>query len=242
VPLLAGSAAIDAGVSNGAPTTDQRGQSRPVDGDGNGSAIVDIGAVEFANATASFTGFSITPSSITETGGTATATITRNSSSGDLVVNLTSSDTGEATVPATITIADGATSATFTVTGVDDTIADGNQTVTITATANGFTTGTGTATVTVTDNDVDNTAPVVFEADGNGLISEIFAYNLTTLESGATVIVELADRNFATEDAFDNLVGLYELADENGGIDTNNDGVADRRSHWGSHSPPCFAG
>ncbi len=42
------SAAIDGGDNMGAPGTDQRGVERPIDGDGNGSAIVDIGAVEQA--------------------------------------------------------------------------------------------------------------------------------------------------------------------------------------------------
>ncbi|MGL5508627.1 MAG: choice-of-anchor Q domain-containing protein, partial [Microcoleaceae cyanobacterium] len=46
-PLLLGSPAIDAGSNINAPTQDQVGQVRPVDGDGNGSVLVDIGAYEF---------------------------------------------------------------------------------------------------------------------------------------------------------------------------------------------------
>ena len=49
-PLLTGSPAIDAGVGAGVSGKDQRGQNRPVDGDGNGSAIADSGAFEFTVA------------------------------------------------------------------------------------------------------------------------------------------------------------------------------------------------
>jgi len=44
--LLAGSLAIDHGDSAGAPATDQRGVTRPRDGDGNGTSVIDIGAFE----------------------------------------------------------------------------------------------------------------------------------------------------------------------------------------------------
>lgn len=47
--LLPGSPAIDMGNPIGTPPTDQRGFTRVVDGDKNGSAIIDIGAFEFSN-------------------------------------------------------------------------------------------------------------------------------------------------------------------------------------------------
>jgi hypothetical protein len=45
--LAPGSPAIDAGSPSVCPATDQLGLSRPVDGDGNGSAICDMGAFEY---------------------------------------------------------------------------------------------------------------------------------------------------------------------------------------------------
>ena len=44
--LLLGSPAIDAGTNSGCPATDQRGVARPVDGNRDGAATCDIGAVE----------------------------------------------------------------------------------------------------------------------------------------------------------------------------------------------------
>jgi uncharacterized repeat protein (TIGR01451 family) len=45
--LLFGSPAIDAGTNTGCPTTDQRGDARPTNGDGSGLASCDVGAYEF---------------------------------------------------------------------------------------------------------------------------------------------------------------------------------------------------
>ena len=44
--LTPGGAAVDAGTNAGAPVIDQRGQARPQDGDGDGTATTDIGAFE----------------------------------------------------------------------------------------------------------------------------------------------------------------------------------------------------
>jgi predicted outer membrane repeat protein len=43
---LAGSLALDSGLNEACPATDQRGWTRPVDGDGAGGAVCDIGAIE----------------------------------------------------------------------------------------------------------------------------------------------------------------------------------------------------
>ena len=48
--LLPGSQAIDAGDNNGCPDNDQRGISRPVDGNNDGAASCDIGAFEAQNS------------------------------------------------------------------------------------------------------------------------------------------------------------------------------------------------
>ena len=45
--LLPGSPAIDVGDDIACPATDQRGEARPIDGDGDGMAHCDIGSVEF---------------------------------------------------------------------------------------------------------------------------------------------------------------------------------------------------
>jgi hypothetical protein len=45
--LTANSPALDAGTNDNAPTIDLDGKNRPIDGDGDGVAVVDMGAFEF---------------------------------------------------------------------------------------------------------------------------------------------------------------------------------------------------
>ena len=53
-PLSTGSPAIDAGNPSVCQKVDQRGFTRPVDGDGNGSAVCDMGSYEYNAAQAEF--------------------------------------------------------------------------------------------------------------------------------------------------------------------------------------------
>ena len=70
--------------------------------------------------------------------------MSRTDTSGDLVVTLSSDDTSEATVPSTVTILDGQSSATFDIAAVDDSTADGTQTVTVAVSASGYVGGSDT--------------------------------------------------------------------------------------------------
>ena len=117
----------------------------------------------------------ITPTSISENGGTATGTVSRNDGnlSLPLTVSLFSSDTSEASVPTTVTIPAGQTSVIFTVSGVDDTLNDGAQPVMISSTAGGYI-GANDA-LSVTDND----GPVI-------------SVNTLTISEGGSVVLTSA--------------------------------------------------
>lgn len=95
----------------------------------------------------------LNPGTIAEGGAPSTATITRTgATTAALTVTLSAAPTGQVTLPATVTIPANQASATFTISVVDDTLAEAPLTVAIRAAATGFV--TATANLTVNDNDV----------------------------------------------------------------------------------------
>ena len=116
--------------------------------DGSQSVKVDAAASGFTATSASVTVTDAsTPTLSLSTGGailsesgTLSVAVSRNTEDNSvaLVVALASDDTGEAAVPSTVTIPAGEASATFEISGVDDDVADGSQSVRIDAAADGF--------------------------------------------------------------------------------------------------------
>ncbi len=99
-----------------------------------GTANVKVDGVLGATLTLALTADSVHESS------SLTGTVTRSGSTSEaLIVSLASSDPGEVLLPATVEIPAGLASAPFSLTGVADSLVDGNQRVTITATASGLT-------------------------------------------------------------------------------------------------------
>jgi hypothetical protein len=123
----------------------------------------------------------------TEAGGTSTFTVVLNAQpTADVTVSLTGNDATEdslSTNTLTFTAANWNTAQTVTVTGVDDSIVDGDITTTLTATANnaGGYAGTESDTTTVKNTDNDTNGVTIAQTgtnDGSG--------NLLTTEAGGT--------------------------------------------------------
>jgi len=120
--------------------------------------------------------------SISENGGTTTATVSRTGlNTSSLIVNLTSSDTTEATVPPTVTIPVGSGSAQFTITAVNDTLFDGDQNVTIAVSATGAT--SGSAILKVVD---DERAALSISLASNSVIESAGTVSGTISRTGPT--------------------------------------------------------
>lgn len=124
------------------------------------------------------------PSTISETAGAnaVTGTVSRpaGSTANDAIVTLAVSDLSEATVAATVTIPAGKTSVTFSINAVDDSLADGSQSVTVTASAELFLNGTASLVVTDNELELELDTPTTGVANVNGdLITKTESFTLT---------------------------------------------------------------
>lgn len=130
-------------------------------------------------------GISILASSVSESGGTTTGTVSRVflDNSASIIINLSSDDTTEATVPGTVTIPAGQNTANFTITAVNDALRDGTQHPNITASGSGV--ASVFAGLDVTDDEVDSLSfsflPTSMSENGGTLTGTVTRNVLSTL-------------------------------------------------------------
>jgi uncharacterized delta-60 repeat protein len=192
--LLPGSPAFNAANTIHAPSTDQRGISRPQ------GSVADIGAFEAVATLNDPVKVTIDPTSISEAGGTATGVVTRGwVTSAPLVIDLTSSDTTEAIVPATVTIPANQASTSFSISAADDVLIDGRQTVTITAAVHDSPVGLdpsfgiqGLASTTLKMNIQPPNNAIAVQPDGKIVAAaeadtDTYAWRITRLNSNGSV-------------------------------------------------------
>jgi len=213
-----------------------------ITGQVTGTPFLGVSSPTFWNLDIPRLTLAIDKASMSENGGSAIGTVSRNGApTGNLVVTLASSDLTEATVPGTVTILNGQSSATFAITAVDDTISDRTQIVTISATASTF--ALGSSTINVLDDEgpkvvslspadnaigVDYKSNLVITTDvpirkGSGLINIIRTTGnvvLASLDVNSSAIT--ISGNVVTIDPPVNLNGLtdfYVLVDDGALVD-----------------------
>ncbi len=153
----------------------------------------------------------------------------------DLVVLLASSDSSEARLPKQVIIPANQQSATFEVNAVNDTLADGTQTVTLTATPTYSSTnaavdqGAGNATIQVTDDEsptlsVSIDKAVIAESAGNNAATGTVTRNAVT-NQGLTVTLLSNDTSEATVPS--NVTIPANQTSATFAINAVNDGIAD---------------
>jgi Ca2+-binding RTX toxin-like protein len=149
-------------------------------------------------------------------GGTAMGTVTRNSPTDvPLEVTLSVSDALQVLVPASVIIPAGQTSATFTVSGLDDNVADGRKTVIVTASAP-LHASTSTS-IFVTDVNVPDLIVASVELPANALTNDYVNISYRVVNQGLSPAVGtwidrvVLSANSVLGDADDVLVGEYSI-------------------------------
>lgn len=164
------SPAIDTGdnTAPGLPPTDLNGDPRPADGNGDGDAVVDMGAFELSGHPPGVIQFGATSYVVSESGGSVVISAVRlGGRTGRVTVDYATSD-GTATAGSdytstsgTLVFADGEFSKSFTVQITEDTVPEADETVNLTLSnpTGGATLGARrTAVLTITDADLINAA------------------------------------------------------------------------------------
>ncbi|MEM7476340.1 MAG: Calx-beta domain-containing protein [Planctomycetota bacterium] len=158
------------------------------DAEGHGSSA---GEIAVTDEDSPILTMQIDESSIGENGGVSTATVTRNTNTDSaLLVSLQSSDSSEATVPSQVTIPAGFYSVEFNITGQDDLISDGTQSVQVTATATDH--ASTSASIDVTDDDSSALTVSInesFISENGGSAIGTVSRNTST---GTSLVVSLA--------------------------------------------------
>ncbi|MFO0869190.1 MAG: Calx-beta domain-containing protein [Pirellulales bacterium] len=141
----------------------------------------------------------ITPNAISENGGTTTATVTRSNTdvSSAITVTLSSNDPSEAGVPSQVTLPANATSTTFTVTGLDDNLLDGSQSVLITASLTGYVSVAGALTVTDFES-LNVSLPTASISENGGVVTATVTRSNTDTASPLVVTLDSSDPTAAT--------------------------------------------
>lgn len=194
------SPAVDAGNNSDAPGTDQRGESRPIDGDRIGSATADIGAFEAPIPLA----VSINNSaSANEGDGTMNFTVNCSSASDGTVKVYYTMSSGTAVsgdyTPRTssLTIPDGDSSGIIAVNIADDALDEDNETFTVELTgADNATLGNTLSTGTIIDNDTAALSinDVTITEGNSGTANATFTVSLSP-RSTKTVTVNCSTAN-----------------------------------------------
>jgi len=179
------------------------------DGFPNATAMVQV-----TNVDQPMLSLDIAKQSISETNGESLATIQRNSDPSNALTVTISSDESEVLAPESVVILAGQLSVEFTVSGVDDNEADGNQVVSVTATTPGFESSVGNVEV-IDDGSRPNAGNVDGDEDFDA--NDSFLIHLTKLAGVDQQIEQSKGASMLTAaEIRSNINSLEELADVDG--------------------------
>ena len=200
----AGAPMVDRGPSTtnpALPVTDLRGETRVLDGNGDGTGVVDIGAFEHRRASAPvLPNVDLGDVVVGEGGGSAAVPIRLDRAGTSAVTVQLQTAAGTATTPtdftstsAAVTIPAGATSGVVRVPVVADALDENDETFQVRATsATGATVRDGVAVVTIDDDDPQAVISIadarVTEVDSGGTVNAVFTISIDRV-SGRTVRV-----------------------------------------------------